>query len=397
MNVRKSLLLGVTGGVAAYKAADIARRLMELRLDVTVMMTAHAEQFITPLTFEALTGNRVIRADLPAPGEEPMPHITMTRRAELILVAPATANIIGKYNSGVADDTLSTTLLATNRPVIMAPAMNTQMWRDRSVQENVATLRERGVIFVDPATGELACGEEGEGKLAPAEEIVAAVGSVINARNDLTGRRFLVTTGGTHEAIDPVRYIGNRSSGKMGLAMATAAWRRGAEVKLIAAHCEVGLPDEIETLRVESAGEMLTAIEKEFAWCDTLLMAAAVGDYHVVERAESKVEKREEWRLTLRPNADILATIAPRKEGRTLVGFAAETGSGRERAREKRRAKGLDMIILNDVSRSDIGFGADNNEVTLITHGGEVEILKADKESVANGILDSLVTGEDKE
>ncbi|MBI5815234.1 MAG: bifunctional phosphopantothenoylcysteine decarboxylase/phosphopantothenate--cysteine ligase CoaBC [Nitrospinae bacterium] len=387
------VILGVTGGVAAYKAADLARRLMDLGLGVKVVMTANAEKFVTPLTFEALTGSPVIRAGLPEPGEEPMPHITLGRECSMMIVAPATANIIGKMANGVADDMLSTLLTACGLPVLMAPAMNTKMWQNQPVQDNIEKLKSRGVTVIGPCSGLLACGDEGEGKMAPVEEITAAVADRLGIHRDMIGIKVVVTAGGTREPIDAVRYIGNRSSGKMGVALAREAALRGADVTLIAAAMEACAPDGVNVVKVETAIQMQKAVHIAFEEAHILVMAAAVGDYRVEEVPDKKVKSMEHWQVNLTPNPDILAGAGQRKGDRMTVGFAAETERALEYGREKLAEKNLDMIVVNDVSRRDIGFGSDFNEVTIINKDGVTANIGRDlKENVARKIFDEIMS-----
>ncbi|MBI4666287.1 MAG: bifunctional phosphopantothenoylcysteine decarboxylase/phosphopantothenate--cysteine ligase CoaBC [Nitrospinae bacterium] len=392
MAPRGKIILGVTGGVAAYKAADIARRLMDTGYEPQVVMTANAEKFVTPLTFEAVTGRPALLARMPLPGEDPMPHISALREAALVLVAPATADVIGKMANGIADDTLTTMLLAAGKPVIVAPAMNTRMYNNPAVRENMEKLKSRGITFVGPGSGLLACGDEGEGKLAPVEEIVAAVERVLETRRDMEGLKIIITAGGTREPVDAVRFIGNRSSGKMGVALAEEAFQRGADVTLIAAAMEVEPPASVTVERVESAEELYHALSGKFDGADMLIMAAAVGDYRSAGLNGGKVKKMESWSLTLEPNRDILFTLSRRKTAQFLVGFAAETENAVEYGREKLEYKNLDMIVINDVSRKDIGFGSDYNEVTMITRSGAMEsVARSEKPKVARAILDLAV------
>lgn len=390
---RIKVVVGVSGGVAAYKGVELARGLMELGARVQVVMTRNAEKFVTPLTFEALTGSPVIRAGLPEPGDDPMPHISLPRSASLIVVAPATANIIGKMANGIADDTLSTMLLAADVPVVMAPAMNPAMYANPATQENIARLKARGVRFIGPADGEVACGETGRGRLAPVEDIVSAVKAALGMKTDMAGLKVVVTAGGTREPIDAVRYIGNRSSGKMGVAIASSAARRGAVVTLIAGAMDVEPPMGVAVVRTATAEEMFHAVDEAFKTADMLIMSAAVGDYHVNGRSGGKVKKTEGWTLSLAPNVDILLEMGRRKNGRTLVGFAAETENAEEHGLDKLKSKNLDMIVINDVSRDDIGFNSDFNEVTIITRPGTVEqVSKSLKTQVAEKILDAALT-----
>jgi phosphopantothenoylcysteine decarboxylase/phosphopantothenate--cysteine ligase len=392
MTSRIKVVLGVSGGIAAYKGAELARNLMELGLCVQVVMTRNAEKFVTPLTFEALTGLPVIRAGLPEPGDDPMPHISVPRSASLMVIAPATAGIIGKMANGIADDALSTMLLAADIPVIMAPAMNPAMYANPAVQENIAKLKTRGARFVGPAEGEMACGDTGRGRLAPLEELVSAVKEALALKADMVGLNVVVTAGGTREPIDSVRYIGNRSSGKMGVAIAVAALRRGATVTLIAGAMDVEPPVGVTVLRAMTAQEMLQAVDEAFETADMLIMSAAVGDYHVNARPGGKVKKMEDWTLSLAPNPDILMEMGKRKNGQTLVGFAAETENAEKHGREKLESKNLDIVVINDVSRGDIGFNSDFNEVTIITRSGALErIPKSPKTQVAEKILDTAL------
>ncbi len=390
--MKNKIVLGVTGGIAAYKAADIARRIMELGCAVQVVMTKNAEAFIGPLTFEALTGNKVLRAGLPAPGEDSMPHITLQREACIVLVAPATANIIGKFANGIADDSLSTFLLACNAQVIMAPAMNTMMYENKAVQKNIATLKERGVIIVGPAVGMLACGDEGAGKLSPVEDIVTAVEEALKIKRDFANLNVIVTAGGTREPVDAVRFIGNSSSGKMGFSVAEALKRRGAKVTLIAGATEVKPPDDIKIVNVKTAEEMRLETMSCFDNADILIMAAAVGDYRVMEAENRKVKKSGQWNITLVENPDILMEVSKRKRGQIVIGFAAETENTLENGKEKLLKKNMDMIVINDVSRKDTGFASDYNEITILTRAGELTRHgKALKSELAEIILDNAV------
>lgn len=391
MGAEIKIILAVTGSVAAYKAADIARRLMDEGLKVRVAMTANAEKFVTPLTFEALTGASALRSSFPEPGEEPMAHITFARGARLILVAPATANIIGKLARGIADDTLSTMLLATDLPILVAPAMNTKMYNHPAVAVNIETLKERGVRFVGPSAGALACGDVGEGKLEEVETIVARVIEELELKRDLRGLKIIVTAGGAREPIDAVRFIGNRSSGKMGVAIAEAAARRGADVTLIAGALETPPPEGIETVSAETAERMLAEVGARFGAADVLIMAAAVGDYRASNITSAKVKKKDEWTIMLAKNPDIISEMARRRRSQVIIGFAAETKNAEKRGREKLLKKNMDMIVINDVSRPGIGFGADDNEATIITRDGETcKAPKMAKIELAEIILDRV-------
>ncbi|VAX18458.1 Phosphopantothenoylcysteine decarboxylase / Phosphopantothenoylcysteine synthetase [hydrothermal vent metagenome] len=385
------IILVVTGSIAAYKAADIARRLMDEGLKVRVAMTDSAEKFVTPLTFEALTGAPVFRSCFPLPGEEPMGHITFSRGAKLALVAPATANFIGKLANGIADDNVSTMLMASSLPLMVAPAMNSKMYNHPAVIQNIATLKQRGAIFIGPAEGELACGDVGEGKLEDVGVITSRVIKELELKRDLRGLKIIVTAGGTREPIDPVRFIGNRSSGKMGIAIAKAALMRGAEVSLIAGALEVDPPEGMEIVKAETAEKMLEQVSARFDSADALIMSAAVGDYHATHVSTEKVGKKEEWDIKLVKNRDIILEMSRRRRGQALVGFAAETSDIEKRGREKLLRKNMDMIVINDVSRPDIGFGSDENEITIITRKGETrKTSKMAKSDIAEIILDCI-------
>lgn len=387
------IILCVTGGVAAYKACDLARRLMDKGFAIQIAMTDSAEKFVTPLTFEALTGEKVLRHAMPSPGEPPMPHITLLQGASAVVVAPATANVIGKMANGIADDMVTALLLAADVPLIVAPAMNTRMYRNPAVQANIKKLAEWGATFVNPASGTLACGEDGEGKLAPVEDIVSAVIAKLDVTPDMAGLRVIVTAGGTREPIDTVRYIGNRSSGKMGVAIASAASRRGAKVTLVSGAMETHPPKGVENIRVDTAEKMLKVVGEKFCDADILIMAAAVGDYRAQTVADGKVKKRDSWTITLTPNPDILAEMGKIKKDQTIVGFAAETDNAMQNGQEKLVKKNLDMIVVNDVSREDIGFGSAYNEIMIITKSGKILTPpRALKHDLADIILDTAMT-----
>ncbi len=391
MMSKTKIVLAVTGSVAAYKSAEIARRLMDESLSVHVAMTANAEKFITPLTFAALTGNHVLRHGYPAPGDDPMPHITFQRGASLILIAPATANIIGKLANGIADDMLSSMLMASDAPVLVAPAMNANMYNHPSVRKNIETLKQLGAGFIGPATGELACGETGEGKMERVENIVSQVLDRLDLGRDLLGRKILVTAGGAREPIDPVRFIGNRSSGKMGVAIAQAAARRGADVTLVAGAMEIPVPEDIETIYAPTALEMMRTVQERFTDSDVLVMAAAVGDYRARSVASGKIKEKESWDLSLVRNPDIIAKMCALRNKQIVVGFAAETDNAEKSGREKLLRKNMDMIVVNDVSRDDIGFGSDYNEVVIITRSGEtIKPQKMSKREIGEIILDRI-------
>jgi phosphopantothenoylcysteine decarboxylase/phosphopantothenate--cysteine ligase len=394
------IALGVTGGIAAYKAAELARRLQQEGLLVQVVMTRSAQQFIQPLTFAAITGQKVI-TDMFAPEsggaanvESAIEHIAVAQRIRLLLVAPATADILAKLAHGVADDFLTTLYLATKAPVVVAPAMNVNMWEHPATQENLAALRARGVHVVEPDEGYLACGMTGPGRLAGTETIVRTVREVLGIRRDLDGETVLVTAGPTREEIDPVRYLTNRSSGKMGYAMAEAALRRGARVILISGPVALEPPAGAELVRVNTAEEMHRAVLDRAERATVIIKAAAVADYRPVAPATRKIKRGAAGRLTLElePTPDILADVARQKGARLLVGFAAETNDVAAHAREKLAAKGVDLMVANDVTAEGAGFDADTNVVSMFTRDGcQTDLPQMSKYEVALRVLDEVV------
>jgi phosphopantothenoylcysteine decarboxylase/phosphopantothenate--cysteine ligase len=395
------IALGVTGGVAAYKAAELVRRLQQEKLDVQVVMTRSAREFITPLTFAALTGQKVITEMFETGGgnaapnvESAIEHIAVAQRIDLLLVAPATADILAKFAHGVADDFLTTLYLATKAPVMVAPAMNVNMWEHPATQANLATLRERGVSVVDPDEGYLACGMTGAGRLAGIEAIARAVRQKLGLRHDLEGETVLVTAGPTCEDIDPVRFLTNRSSGKMGYALATAAQRRGAHVILVSGPTDLTVPENVDWVPVRSTQEMHDAVIERAREATVIIKAAAVSDYRPVAPKAQKMKRAAAGRvmLELEPTADILAELGREKGSRVLIGFAAETEKIAESARSKLARKGADMIVANDVTREGAGFDADTNIVTIyLRDGREVELPKMSKSQVADRILDQAL------
>jgi phosphopantothenoylcysteine decarboxylase/phosphopantothenate--cysteine ligase len=387
----KEIVLGVSGGIAAYKACEIVRDIRKEGGNVRVVMTASAAQFITPLTLQTLSANPVVTDLFNLISESEIGHISLAQRADLVLVAPATANIIGKYRNGIADDMLSTVLMATAAPVLMAPAMNSQMYASPAVRENIEALRARGVHFVDPGAGELACGTFGPGRLADPARIVE-MARILLSPKPLAGKRVVVSAGPTVEAADPVRFLSNRSSGKMGYAMARVARRLGASVTLVSGPVALPEPFFVETVRVESASGMLEAVRAASELADVVVMAAAVADFRPADPASGKIKKESfPGTLPLSPTVDILAELGKEKGSRVLVGFAAETDDLEGNAVLKLRRKNLDAIVANDVSRGDIGFGADENEVKLFLADGSVSAIgKAGKEAVAGSIFDIL-------
>lgn len=380
------LLLGVSGGIAVYKAVELTSWLRKRGWEVRVIMTENATRFVTPLTFQTMS-RHAVHVDPFAEGAAGVEHIDLARGCDLVAVVPATANLLAKYAHGLADDLLSTTLLATRAPVLVAPAMNTAMWEQPATQANLRTLESRGVEVVMPqAAGELACGEEGAGKLAEVAAIAEAIERRYRQQGSLQGLRVLVTAGGTREPIDPVRYIGNRSSGKMGHAVAQAAAERGAQVTLVTS-ASLPVPAGVEGVRVATAAELERAVSERFGEADVLVMAAAVADYRPVQAAERKIKKgKGTLVLELEPTVDVLASLAPRKRpDQLVVGFAAETDDVLSYAAEKLQRKGLDLIVANDVSRADIGFETDENAVTVLGATGVVaEIPRMPKHQVAD-------------
>ncbi len=394
------IALGVTGGVAAYKAAELVRRLQQEKLDVQVVMTRSAQEFITPLTFAALTGKKVItemfgeRDASPANVESAIEHIAVAQRIDLLLVAPATADILGHFAHGIAGDFLTTLYLATKAPVVVAPAMNVNMWEHPATQSNLAALRARGVHVVDPDEGYLACGMTGAGRLAATEAIAKKVLSVLGLRHDLEGQSVLVTAGPTCEDLDPVRFLTNRSSGKMGYAIADASVRRGAHVILVSGPTDLRIPESVDWVPVRTTEEMRTAVLERCGEANIVIMAAAVADYRPAASQAQKL-KRGDAGLTieLEPTPDILAQLGGNKGGRTIVGFAAETERIAENARAKLQRKGADIIVANDVTQEGAGFDTDTNIVTLFLRDGrEIPLPKLSKFDVANRILDQILT-----
>ncbi|HUI74896.1 MAG TPA: bifunctional phosphopantothenoylcysteine decarboxylase/phosphopantothenate--cysteine ligase CoaBC [Candidatus Acidoferrum sp.] len=392
------ITLGVTGGVAAYKAAELVRLLQQEGHTIQVVMTRSAREFVTPLTFAALSGQKVITDLFAEPGgeanlESAIEHITVAQRTDLLLVAPATADILAKFARGIADDFLSTLYLASTAPVVVAPAMNVNMWNHAATQENVATLRARGVKIVNPDEGYLACGMTGAGRLAGQQEIHEAVRDALKLHRDLDGETLLITSGPTFEDLDPVRYLTNRSSGKMGYAVASAAARRGARVTLISGPTSLETPQGVERVGVRSALEMQRAVKERFADCTIAIFAAAVADYRPAEPMLRKLKRTgEALTLRLEPNPDILAEVAREKGNRLVVGFAAETERVAENARKKLVAKNADLIVANDVTAEGAGFEVDTNVVTLLSRDGrDLPLPKMSKQEVAERILDEVL------
>ncbi|HLA81044.1 MAG TPA: bifunctional phosphopantothenoylcysteine decarboxylase/phosphopantothenate--cysteine ligase CoaBC [Thermoleophilia bacterium] len=390
------VLLGVTGGIAAYKAAELLRGLQKAGMDVRVVMTDAATQFVTSMTFETLSGHPVRRdAVNELRPDSRITHVEDSIEADIMVIVPATANTLAKMANGIADNLLTSICLAFNKTIVVAPAMNTNMWEHPATQHNVNVLRDRGVFVVEPGAGELACGIYGSGRMADPDSIVAEVKLrlQVQRKRDLRGVRVLITAGGTREPIDAVRFIGNRSSGKMGFALARAAFDRGAEVELIEANVDMPAVPGVRQTLTPTAGEMHAEVMKRLPNIDILIMAAAVADYRVAEGpAGGKIGKGlDEWKIGLEATTDILCDVAAHHEGQILVGFAAEYGlEGLERARTKMERKQLDMIVFNDISRSDIGFDSDFNEVRILSRTSEVLVERAPKETIAEIILDNI-------
>jgi len=390
----KTVVLGITGGIAAYKAAEIASKLTQAGAKVEVIMTKNAAEFITPLTLRSLTGRSIVTDMFELASEFSVQHVALAERADIVVIAPATADIIAKIAVGIADDSLTTTVLATLAPVVVAPAMNANMWENSITQENIAKLKTKSFTIVDPEYGRLASGRMGMGRLAELEKILGVVKQVLGRGGDLAKKRIVVTAGGTQEAIDPVRYIGNHSSGKMGYALAEAARDRGAEVTLIAAPGALDDPIGVEVIYITSAVDMKKAVTKATSGCDALLMAAAVADYQPKNVAKGKIKKAAtgpEWALELIRTPDILADV---KGNFIRVGFAAETTEKlMEHARkDELEKKHLDLVVANDISTPGSGFNVDTNKVILINKAGKVEDLPLmNKREVADKILDRVV------
>ncbi|MGA2410018.1 MAG: bifunctional phosphopantothenoylcysteine decarboxylase/phosphopantothenate--cysteine ligase CoaBC [Candidatus Binataceae bacterium] len=387
----KTIVVGVSGGIAAYKAAELVRLLITREARVRVMMTRNATEFITPLTLQTLSQHPVATDTFSLTQESEIGHIRLADTADAIVIAPASANIIAKAAAGIADDIVTTVLLAAQCPVAFAPAMNVHMYTHRAVVDNLARLNARCVTLIEPGEGALACGYEGKGRLADPSIIADELERMLTPQ-DLAGERILITAGPTQEPIDPVRFITNRSTGKMGFAIARAAWRRGATVKLVAGPSAITTPHGAERINTVTAGEILSTTASHFPWCSALIMAAAVADFRPRNPASRKLKKDQSGlTLDLGPIADELPRLAERKGERLMIGFAAETEDLEVNALDKLRRKKLDMIVGNDVSRPDAGFGVDTNIVTILTTDGHIETTpKLMKDEVADLILDRL-------
>jgi phosphopantothenoylcysteine decarboxylase / phosphopantothenate---cysteine ligase len=405
---RKKVTVGISGGIAAYKAAELVRELQQHGVEVRVVMTRAAQEFIQPLTFSSLTGHKVITTMWGEDGQtatglddqDQIEHISEAQWADAIVIAPATAHVLAKMAHGIADDFLSTMLLATTAPAIVAPAMNVNMWNHPATRANIAILRDRGVTIVEPDSGYLACGMTGSGRLANVETIAQAVLTALAqpATQDLAGETILVTAGGTREAIDPVRFLGNRSSGKMGYAIAEAARQRGAEVILVSAPTSLTPPERCAFVPVTSAEEMRAAVMEHLAAATVVVGAAAVADFRMPAIAPEKLRREGSLHLDLEPTEDVLRTVVEARSvadasrpGTLVIAFAAETDSSISRARQKLLAKGADAIVLNDVSQPGIGFDSDRNAATFITREHAIDIPEMPKREMADRILDQVV------
>ncbi len=391
----KKIALGVTGGIAVYKAVDLVSRLRKQGAEVRVIMTEHAQQFVTPLTFKEISGNKVAVSMWDSNQEFNVEHISLANWADAFVVAPATANILAKMANGIADDLLSTTLLAAQAPIIVCPAMNTGMYQNPITQENIEKLQKHGVTVMPPAVGYLACGVTGPGRLPEPQQIVEFIDAFFAKKDgDMVGLKVLVTAAGTREPIDPVRFVGNRSSGKMGYAIAQAAAQRGAEVLLVTGPSALEIPPNVNGVKVETTNEMLEACMAAYGDMDVVIKAAAVADYRPRDVADQKIKKKTDDALTvvMDKNPDILKELGARKAHQVLVGFAAETQNLLENAREKIVKKNLDMIVANDVTAAGAGFNADTNIVKFLFPSGEVRSLEQmAKTQVANILLDTVM------
>ena len=389
----KSIVLGVTGGIACYKAAALTSALVKQHAEVQVIMTENATKFMSPITFEQLTGRRALTDTFDRNFQHSVEHVAVADRADLMLVAPATANIIAKLAHGLADDMLTTTVLACDCPKAIAPAMNTKMYENPVTRDNLETLRRYGWELVEPAVGRLACGAEGKGKLPEPEELLEVCLHAAAREKDLLGRRVLVTAGPTREALDPVRYLTNRSSGRMGYAIAKAAARRGAEVTLVSGPTALPRPGYMEIVEIESAREMYEAVTSRAPDMDIIIKAAAVADYRPADVAEDKIKKKDgDLSIPLERTQDILGTLGQRKrEGQFLCGFSMETRDLIENSRKKLTKKNLDMVAANNVKVEGAGFGVETNVLTLITAEGEKELPLMSKDAAADALLDAIL------
>ncbi len=393
MDNKKTVVIGVTGGIAAYKACELVSRLVKKNINTVVVMTKSATEFVAPYTFMTLTGNKVITDMFEVPQNFEVEHISVAKQADLFVIVPATANVIGKIAGGIADDFLTTTVMATKAPVLIAPAMNTNMWQNPILQKNISFLKELGYKFVDPASGRLACGDIGAGKLAEVDDIEQAIEIELCSDKDLKGKKVLVTAGATVEHIDPVRYITNPSSGKMGLSIAKVARNRGAEVTLIAGNTEFKDVYGVNVVRVGSALKMQEAVMEHFDEADIVVKSAAVGDYRASNVAEHKIKKNDDnLVINLIKNPDILKQLGEKKQHQILVGFCMETENLEENALKKLNGKNLDMIVANSLLTDGAGFKSDTNIVTIYTKNGDkFQLPIMSKEEVAQEIFNKVL------
>lgn len=388
----KCIVLGVSGGIAVYKALDVVSRLKKHDIDVRVIMTESATEFVTPLSFQSLSQNQVIVDMFAEPKAFEIQHISLAKRADLMLIVPATANIIGKVANGIADDMLSTTIMATKAPVVFAPAMNTNMYENRIVQDNIAKLKDHGYGFIEPSSGRLACGDTGKGKLQDTEEIVEYALAVLNEEKDLKGKNVIVTAGPTIAPIDPVRFITNRSTGKMGYEIAKEARDRGANVTLIKGPTSLKEPFGMDIINVSTNEEMYNALLSKFDTADIIVKSAAVADYKPLEYSNKKIKKNSDnLNIELIKDRDIIKTLGEKKTNQIIIGFAAESHDLIENAQGKLNKKNLDYIVANNILSEDTGFGADNNKVTIIGKKGfQLSLEKMSKREVAKNIFDLI-------
>ncbi|TCO78976.1 bifunctional phosphopantothenoylcysteine decarboxylase/phosphopantothenate--cysteine ligase CoaBC [Marinisporobacter balticus] len=389
--MNKNVIVGVTGGIAAYKAADVVSRLKKQGFNINVIMSKSAQEFINPLTFQSLSQNYVVTDMFDEHKTWEVEHISLAKKADLFLVVPATANVIGKIANGIADDMLTTTIMATKAQVLIAPAMNTNMYENHIVQENIEKLKALGYAFVEPQEGRLACGDVGKGKLAEPKEIVREAMEQLASKKELVGKKILVTAGPTREAIDPVRYITNHSSGKMGYAIAEMAASKGAEVRLVSGPTNLKKPFGVEKIDVDTTNEMYQAVLKSFEWADIVIKSAAVADYRPNFVSKNKIKKEDsDFTIQLTRNPDILKELGKRKKtNKILVGFAAETQNLLYNAKNKIKNKNLDFIVANDLTKEGAGFKSDTNIVSIIDRNGQIENYeKMSKKDLAEIILD---------
>lgn len=392
MKDKKCVVVGVSGGVAVYKALDVISRLRKKDVEVHVIMTKSATEFVTPLSFQSLSQNMVITDMFAEPKAWEIQHISLAKKADLMLIVPATANIIGKVANGIADDMLSTTIMATKAPVVFCPAMNTNMYENPIVQRNISLLKELGYEFIEPASGRLACGDEGKGKLQDTEIIAEETLRRLHSTKDLLGKKVVVTAGPTMVPIDPVRILTNRSSGKMGYSIAEEARDRGAEVVLISGPTSLRKPNGIKVIDIKTNEDMFNAIKNEFKDADIVIKSAAVADYKAKSYSNEKIKKTgDDLNLIFERDRDILKTLGDMKENQILVGFAAESSNLKENAKGKLERKNLDYIVANDISKPETGFASDENKVTIISKSGEeVSLEKMSKREVAKNIFDII-------